>query len=40
VGDDELPGCLATKTDENVKKVRTLARTHHHLGIRMIIDKQ
>jgi len=36
VEDDEWPDCPVTmKTNENIKKVRTLMRIHHHLGIRI-----
>jgi len=37
---DKQCGYLATmKTDENVEKLRTLVRTDHYLGIRMILEE-
>jgi hypothetical protein len=40
VEDDKQPGCLVTmKTDDNMKNVRTLVRTDHHSGIRMIVEE-
>jgi hypothetical protein len=40
VKDDKQPGCMVImKTDENMEKVRTLVRTDHHLGIRMIMEE-
>jgi hypothetical protein len=38
--DDKQPGHpILMKTDENVEKVRTLVRTDHHSGIRMMVKE-